>query len=344
MTDAAQTALNQKLDTAVQNPKVSLAEVRNLLREGADANAYFVQDEGFGDRLEYSALHIAARNGRADVLELLISHGAEVDVPDEGGYTPLHTAAWRGTVATMQALVEAGADVNIRSGYGNTVLHNAMQSTPMKTVEYALQLGLNPDAKNRSETTPKNYARSRGFYKQFEQLLDKVKPWKAVKLPKEPQAGCVSKDALFKTDAHAHCALDHPATWHKALAFLDAPLTQEDMLHKQDSQGRPWLVRAVECRQLDTVVDMLAAQGEQLGIEAWVNRRGEPTEALMAAMRKESLNGLFHGAIGQQLHPQELRKLHQAIPAEARAQVTGLHQLLLQRDQELQQGGGGRGR
>src|SRR6185369_697227 len=77
-----------------------------------------------------TALLRAARAGDAKFVELLLKHGALVDLPSKEGVTPLMAAAGvefgarvtrgrnrtnEGVLATMQLLIDAGANVNARS-------------------------------------------------------------------------------------------------------------------------------------------------------------------------------------------------------------------------------------
>jgi ankyrin repeat protein len=59
----------------------------------------------------WTGLHAAARAGRADVVRLLLQHGAEPNVREAGDNTSaLHWAAASGDVETVQALLDAGAE------------------------------------------------------------------------------------------------------------------------------------------------------------------------------------------------------------------------------------------
>ncbi|TGJ87997.1 hypothetical protein E0Z10_g739 [Xylaria hypoxylon] len=64
-----------------------------------------------------TALHVAARDGRIDIIALLLRAGASVDVTEHPrGWTPLFEAAVNGWAEAVQHLIEHGADTTI-TGY-----------------------------------------------------------------------------------------------------------------------------------------------------------------------------------------------------------------------------------
>src|SRR6266446_8309563 len=113
---------------------------RMMLEKGANPNIQLKrrppyrnvpQDRGGDGMLAQGATPLlrAARAGDAKFVELLLKHGAFVDLPSKEGITPLMAAAGvdfgqrvtrgrnrtnEGVLATMKLLVDAGANVNAR--------------------------------------------------------------------------------------------------------------------------------------------------------------------------------------------------------------------------------------
>jgi ankyrin repeat protein len=66
---------------------------------------------------------VADKEGGLEVLQLLLDHGADPNVPGgEDNVTPLHDAAALGCVEICRALVRKGASKAARDAHGNTPL------------------------------------------------------------------------------------------------------------------------------------------------------------------------------------------------------------------------------
>src|SRR6185503_3310873 len=124
-----------------EDPLTALDIGRQLLDAGANPNIQLKrrppyrnvpQDRGGDGMLAQGATPLlrAARAGDAKFVELLLKHGALVDLPSKEGVTPLMAAAGvefgnrvtrgrnrtdEGVLATMKLLVAAGANVNAKS-------------------------------------------------------------------------------------------------------------------------------------------------------------------------------------------------------------------------------------
>lgn len=65
-------------------------------------------------------LHLAARGGFYDMVDLLLGYAAEVDPTDESEFTPLHIAALRNDEAVIALLLSRGADPTAHTRGGAT--------------------------------------------------------------------------------------------------------------------------------------------------------------------------------------------------------------------------------
>jgi hypothetical protein len=102
------------LHLAIEEEKASIIEV--LLRSKADTNLGN-QEEG----MQTSSLIVAARKGDSKLVAMLIEASAGIDHKGKQGMTALHMAARGGHVDTVQVLLEAGADKTVKSQCGTAL-------------------------------------------------------------------------------------------------------------------------------------------------------------------------------------------------------------------------------
>ena len=107
----------------------------------------------------------AAQGGHKNVIELLIKHGADVNLRDSGTdyphETPLSTAAMMGHLETCQLLLDAGADPNIPTNIrqsgdpgGWTALDWALQAKKPSVVALLKQHGAEASGNRTSKNEP----------------------------------------------------------------------------------------------------------------------------------------------------------------------------------------------
>ena len=71
-------------------------------------------------------LHIAAMKGHKEIIQLLVTEGANIEVEDKHGYRPLHVAIVEDQKDMVEFLINNHrASVNVRSREGITPLHEA---------------------------------------------------------------------------------------------------------------------------------------------------------------------------------------------------------------------------
>jgi ankyrin repeat protein len=102
----------------------------------------------------YGPMQLAAQNGRADVLSLLIEEGGNVNLRRPSSWnSPLIMAASRGHVDCCKLLLDNGADPNAYGMFGGT-RHTALQSAAggghVEAVKFFLERGIGPNEKQGS--------------------------------------------------------------------------------------------------------------------------------------------------------------------------------------------------
>lgn len=100
-------------------------------------------------------LHVAAANGRKELVPTLLSTGIDVNARDQDGRTPLHRAAEGGFDEITEMLMAAGADVNARDVAGKTPLHKANSINLIKSL---VAKGARSDIQDTSGYTPLDLA------------------------------------------------------------------------------------------------------------------------------------------------------------------------------------------
>ncbi|XP_006005173.1 ankyrin repeat domain-containing protein 35-like [Latimeria chalumnae] len=72
-----------------------------------------------------SSFHLAASKGIVECLNVILSHGADINATDNNGCTALHLAAKYSQPDCVQALLQCGVPVNTVDHHGHTPLHYA---------------------------------------------------------------------------------------------------------------------------------------------------------------------------------------------------------------------------
>jgi hypothetical protein len=126
------------------------------LAEWAGAGASILLDTGD----ELTALHMAASEGRVEVVELLLRCGADPRARRLNQFSPLHAAAMNGHAAVVDMLLAAGAQPNVQtSPQAYAPLHSAAWAGHEAVIAALLVGGAMTGLRNYRNETPAETAR-----------------------------------------------------------------------------------------------------------------------------------------------------------------------------------------
>src|ERR1700737_3563298 len=101
----------------------------------------------------YTALILAAYNGKAATVDFLIQQGANACATDAKGNSSLMGVAFKGETAIAQRLIAAHCDVNARNNAGQTALMMAAMFGQTDVVKLLLMNGANPELRDQAGNT-----------------------------------------------------------------------------------------------------------------------------------------------------------------------------------------------
>lgn len=203
------------------------------------------------DRDGDSALGLAARAGREDVVAALLAGASEeerrqIDLADARGATPLMLALHAGREGIARRLLEAGAEVNAADQQGETALSEAAFAGEEALGVALLRKGARADTRDRYGKTPICYAAARGAAGLVAALLD---------------AG-VDVNARYGGDLTALMwAAGHPdlTATERAVATVKALIAHGAKVDLVDDRGRSALMIAAGLNRFETARALLAA-------------------------------------------------------------------------------------
>ena len=157
-----QTRLNNRLLVTCTRELQSLDMLKRLLSEGADPN----------HRVEWCndgspTLHQWALYAHVEAVQLLLDHGADINILDNLGRSAIEYATgalnWSETSKAEQVvklIIQAGADVNVKSTLGHTPLIWAARAGNLKITKLLIEKGANVDDTDNDGNNALHYARN----------------------------------------------------------------------------------------------------------------------------------------------------------------------------------------
>ena len=113
----AQNMNDSMYDAVVKGDSVAM---KDFIKRGVDVNLIIKQ--GF---VETNLITTAVYNKNADILDLLLRNGGDVDLDDGFGATPLMYAVSTEQIELVKILLAYKADPNLKDKTGNTAFSNA---------------------------------------------------------------------------------------------------------------------------------------------------------------------------------------------------------------------------
>eukprot|EP01114_Cavostelium_apophysatum_P024927 TRINITY_DN9983_c0_g1_i1.p1 TRINITY_DN9983_c0_g1~~TRINITY_DN9983_c0_g1_i1.p1 ORF type:complete len:390 (-),score=98.05 TRINITY_DN9983_c0_g1_i1:120-1289(-) len=158
-----------------------------LVEEGANSQAAL----NYRDDEQNSLLHIAFK--QEEVIKLLHSWGADLNIGDKTNWTPLHHACRLGSEGSVRLLVSLGANIEARNKSIRTPLYPAKLGS---TAKILIEAGANTEARDEWKLTPLHDAATNGLADVVKVLLD-------------AGADVHARDAEYRTPLHHACSKGH---------------------------------------------------------------------------------------------------------------------------------------
>ena len=119
-----------------------------------------------------TALLLASEKGQIATVEVLLRHGADMHGNNNEGFSALLLASYHGHTTIVRMLLDAGADIHFRVGSGHSALHVAAQNGYTETVELLLGRGADVQATSETGHTALMVAAQSGATSTVEMLVD----------------------------------------------------------------------------------------------------------------------------------------------------------------------------
>lgn len=158
-----QTNMDTNKELIIASENGDIETVRQLLANGADANAMGPNS---------GALHCAVANGHREIVTLLLDNGSNPNTADNQSYYPIHLAAAYKHINIVRDLIDRGAKLDVATSSGGTVLHVAAANNFHEIMDIAQIKNMPLEAKDHEQKTALNVAASFGNYAIGWRLVD----------------------------------------------------------------------------------------------------------------------------------------------------------------------------
>lgn len=288
------------------------------------------------------------REGDMDgLLSALDNRKLPVEAIGPNGQTPLLAAVEIGNIDMVHELLNRGANVNAVDADGKSCLRHAVTALACRPplVKALLDNGAELATRDKQHRTAQDVARFIGN----PDVIRVLDNYDKMPRPLEPQD--YSKAVLQDKMRSRKIALEAPANWQKweeisaALEQRGEHFSKQEWLAEDGAGAESMMERAVNCRKLDVALATLKKQGESLTADDMLPDGKNPAAWVKALGDTRQIHQLFRAEMWQDKTPQDLRRVHAALPIPHRGQVHNYFQLKTSMEQAASQmAGKGAGR
>lgn len=239
-------------------------ELKALIDAGADVNKI---DDTYG----CTALHLAAREGRLEIVKMLRKAGARIYAENKNKEPLVFAAVCSGSTNVLKFLLDEGATTKSRNSDGETLLHHAILCRQVDMTRCLIRLGLDVDAADKKGLSPLHAAASVGDGPAIEDLAKAGANVNAMNWHKEtPLHFAAAYDCtnavreLLKAHSDPNLVSDvgdTPLCQAKSPAVVDLLLKAKADPNIGDNYSNTPLSSAVARKDGSTVVRLLVAAG-----------------------------------------------------------------------------------
>ena len=149
----------------------NIEKIREIIEQATQLN---ILDELINkpDHEGRSPLWSSSLKGRNDIVQLLLSNGADINLSNKNGSSPLYIAAQEGHSNVVQTLINNNASIDKAKNDCATPLYVACQNGHLEVVQLLLNNKANPYKTRDTGSTPMYKAAQKGHTKIVEKLLD----------------------------------------------------------------------------------------------------------------------------------------------------------------------------
>ncbi|KAF2881524.1 hypothetical protein ILUMI_24658 [Ignelater luminosus] len=181
-------------------------------------------------------LHLASAKNKTDTVELLISHGANLNIVNNARETALRHCITNENIVDL--FISHGADVNIPNYCNDTILHILIRNGHNKIAEKVLLSGAVNNIQDKKGNTPLHLALIKKYPKVAELLISNGADVNIINKEKETALHCAARSGCYD--------------------IIDKILSNHLIVDKQNCNGETALQLALEEGHIDIVEELLS--------------------------------------------------------------------------------------